>query len=138
MTLRIFLTNYDSFLFFSRILHPQEHHIRRNIFVCVRYKLAYLRRSVIILFSTHGCVLTHSGRFYRSFFSSSRFLCSALLIYLFSTRHGCVYRYSWEIFGSNSNHSQSEWVLRYPSPSNHIQEGAGAIITSKNRETDAD
>uniref|UniRef100_A0A0E9PBL2 SKI/SNO/DAC domain-containing protein n=1 Tax=Anguilla anguilla TaxID=7936 RepID=A0A0E9PBL2_ANGAN len=32
-------------------------------------------------------------------------------------------RCSWEIFGWVSNHSQSEWVLRYPSPGNRIQVG---------------
>lgn len=90
-------------------------------------KHTYLQMTVIVLFSAQ-CELPLRVP---ACLSPSSPLLSSLIIYLFSTRHGCVYRYSREISGFHSNHFQSEWVLRYPSPSNHIQEGAWAIITSK-------
>lgn len=86
-------------------------------------KHTYLQMTVIVLFSAQ-CELP-------ACLSPSSPQLSSLIMYLFSTRRRCVYRYSGEISGFHSNRSQSEWVLRYPSPSNHIQEGARAIITSK-------
>lgn len=111
---------------------PQVHkHIGKKKLCYGTYSHIYRKRDLFCL--SLGGTSSHTVA---DFIAPPHPLCSALLIYLFSARHGCVYRYSWEIFGSDSNHSQSEWVLRYPSPSNHIQEGARVIITSKNRETD--
>lgn len=50
---------------------------------------------------------------------------------LFFTKVVCDFRYPWEISWSDSHLFLSKWVLRYRSPSNHVQEGIGPIITSK-------
>lgn len=50
---------------------------------------------------------------------------------LFFAKVVCGFRYPWEISWSDSHLFLSKWVLRYRSPSNHVQEGIGPIITSK-------